>query len=80
MPPAVKNKAPLVLGIISIAFSMFIAIIGLILGIIGVSLSFNYTNNSEFDYKIEKILNIVGIVIAVINMVITFVFLMSQVR
>lgn len=79
MPPVPKKNAPLVLGILSIVISLFMPLIGLILGIIGTSLSYNYASKTEFDYKAEKILNIVGIVIATLIMVFTLVFFISNI-
>ena len=67
-----KTGAPLVLGILSVIFSVVFAIIGLILGSIGISLGLSKNGNPEFDYKIANILNGVGIGVAVINMIISF--------
>ena len=55
-----KKKSSLVLGILSI---------GLVLGIIGLVLANSHQKESELDYKTERILNIVGIVVSVINWV-----------
>jgi len=41
--------------------------VGLILGIIGLVLGNSHQNQSGLNYKTEKILNIVGIVISVLN-------------
>ena len=62
-----KKKASLVLGILSIVLGLLSPIVGLILGIIGLVLAFSYQKESGLDYKTEKILNIVGIVISVLN-------------
>ena len=40
---------------------------GLILGIIGLVLGNSHQKETQLDYKTEKILNIVGIVISIIN-------------
>ena len=45
----------------------FYNLIGLILGIIGLVLGNSHQKETQLDYKTEKILNIVGIVISVIN-------------
>ena len=45
------------------------ALIGLILGIVGLVLASSHQKESQMDYKTEKILNIIGIVISVINMI-----------
>ena len=63
-----KKKHSLVLGILSIVLGLLfpIPIVGLILGIIGLVLAISYQKESQLDYKIEKILNILGIVISVV--------------
>ncbi len=62
-----KKKASLVLGILSIVLGLLSPIVGLILGIIGLVLGSSHQNQSGLNYKTEKILNIVGIVISVLN-------------
>nr|WP_282188035.1 DUF4190 domain-containing protein [Streptococcus cristatus] len=42
-------------------------LIGLVLGIIGLVLGNSHQKETQLDYKIERILNIIGIVISVIN-------------
>ena len=64
-----KKKSSLVLGILSIIFSLLFALIGLILGIVGLVLASAHQKETQMDYKTEKILNIIGIVISVINMI-----------
>jgi len=46
-------------------------IVGLILGIIGLVLAFSYQKESGLDYKTEKIVNIVGLVVSVLNWILT---------
>lgn len=67
MYPTPKNKAPLVLGIISIVTSLLIPIVGLITGIVGLVQAINSGENSEHSYKTEIILNSIGIGVSVIN-------------
>ena len=62
-----KKKPSLVLGILSIVLGLLSPIVGLILGIVGLILASSHQKESELDYKTEKILNIVGIVISVLN-------------
>ena len=45
-------------------------IVGLILGIIGLVLAFSYQKESGLDYKTEKILNIIGLVVSVLNWIV----------
>ena len=62
-----KKKNPLFVGILSIILGLLFPIVGLILGIIGLVLAFSYQKESQLDYKTEKILNIVGLVVSVLN-------------
>ena len=64
-----KKKSSLVLGILSIVLGLLSPIVGLVLGIIGLVLANSHQKESELDYKTERILNIVGIVVSVINWV-----------
>ena len=65
-----KKKPSLVLGILSIVLGLLSPIVGLILGIIGLVLANSHQKESGLDYKTEKILNIVGIVISVLNWIV----------
>lgn len=62
-----KKKPSLVLGVLSIVLGLLSPIVGLVLGIIGLVLANSHEKQSELVYKTEKILNIVGIVISVLN-------------
>ena len=64
-----KEKPSLVLGVLSIVLGLLSPIVGLVLGIIGLVLANSHQKESELDYKTERILNIVGIVVSVINWV-----------
>ena len=65
-----KKKPSLVLGVLSIVLGLLSPIVGLILGIIGLVLANSHQKESGLDYKTEKILNIVGIVISVLNWIV----------
>ena len=65
-----KKKNPLFVGILSIILGLLFPIVGLILGIIGLVLVFSYQKESGLDYKTEKILNIVGLVVSVLNWIV----------
>lgn len=65
-----KKKNPLFVGILSIILGLLFPIVGLILGIIGLVLAISYQKESQLDYKIEKILSILGIVISVVNWIV----------
>ena len=62
-----KKKSSLILGILSIVLGLLSPIVGLILGIIGLVLAFSYQKESGLNYQTEKILNIVGLVVSVLN-------------
>ena len=62
-----KKKPSLILGILSIVLGLLSPIVGMILGIIGLVLAFSYQKEYGLDYKTEKILNIVGLVISVLK-------------
>ena len=64
-----KKKPSLVLGILSIVLGLLSPIVGLILGIVGLVLASSHQKESELDYKTERTLNIVGIVISVLNFI-----------
>ena len=72
-----KKKSSLFLGILSIIFGFFIPLVGLILGIIGLVLANSHQKESKLDYKTEKILGIVGIVISVIVWILNVMVLMN---
>ena len=65
-----KKKHPLILGILSIVLGLLSPIVGLILGIVGLVLANSSQKESGLDYKTEKILNIVGIVVSVLNWIV----------
>ena len=62
-----KKKAPIVLSIISIILAFGFPVFSIIFGIFGLALANSHQKESGLDYKTEKILNIVGIVISVLN-------------
>ena len=62
-----KKKPSLILGILSIVLGLLSPIVGLILGIIGLVFAFSYQKESGLNYQTEKILNIVGLVVSVLN-------------
>ena len=65
-----KKKHPFILGILSIVLGLLSPIVGLILGIVGLVMANSSQKESGLDYKTEKILNIVGIVISVLNWIV----------
>ena len=72
-----KKKHSLVLGILSIVLGLLFPIVSLILGIIGLVLAFSYQKESGLDYKTEKIIAIVGIVLSALNWIVGIILHMS---
>ena len=70
-----KKKNPLIVGILSIVLGLLSPIVGLILGIVGLVLASSHQKESELDYKTERILNIVGIVVSVLNWILALVMI-----
>lgn len=62
-----KKKNPLLVGILSIILSLLFPLGGIGLGITGVLFANELQKESGLDYKTEKILNIVGLVVSVLN-------------
>ena len=73
-----KKKASLVLGILSIVLGLLSPIVGLILGIVGLVLASSHQKESGLDYKTEKILSILGIVLGIVISALICIVLISQ--
>ncbi|MEZ7600505.1 DUF4190 domain-containing protein [Streptococcus sp. 27098_8_69] len=65
-----KKKNPLIVGILSIVLGLLNPFVGLFLGIVGLVLAISLQKEPELDYKKERTLNIVGIVVFVINLIV----------
>ena len=65
-----KKKAPIVLSIISIIVAFGFPVLSIIFGIFGLILANSHQKESGLDYKTERILNIVGVVVFVINLIV----------
>ena len=61
-----KEKAPIVLSIISIIVAFGFPVLSIFFGIFGLVLANSYQKESGLDYKTEKILSILGIVLSVL--------------
>ena len=59
-----KKKAPIVLSILSIIFAFGFPVFSIIFGVLGLVLANIHQKDSGLDYKTEKILSILGIVIS----------------
>ena len=62
-----KNKTSRNIGILSIVGSLWLPLPGIILGTLAIIEANTRQKESGLDYKTEKILNIVGLVISVLN-------------
>ena len=62
-----KKKNPLFVGILSIILGVLFPLGGIGLGITSLLYANSLQKESGLDYKTEKILNIVGLVVSVLN-------------
>ena len=65
-----KKKNPLILGILSIILSLLFPLGGIGSGIIGLLFVNELQKESGLDYKTERIVSIVGIVVSALNWII----------
>ena len=65
-----KKKNPLIVGILSIILSLLFPLGGIGLGIVGLLFANELQKESGLDYKTERIVSIVGIVLSVLNWII----------
>ena len=65
-----KKKNPLILGILSIILSLLFPLGGIGLGIVGFLFANELQKESGLDYKTERIVSIVGIVLSALNWII----------
>lgn len=73
-----KKKASLVLGILSIIFAFGFPVLSIFLGVFGLVLANSYQKESGLDYKTEKILSILGIVLGIVISALICIVLISQ--
>ena len=64
-----KKKHSLVLGILSIVASLLLPVVGIVLGVLTIIEANSRQKESGLDYKTERVLAIIGIVVSVINWV-----------
>ena len=65
-----KKKNLLIVGILSIILSLLFPLGGIGLGIVGLLFANELQKESGLDYKTERIVSIVGIVVSVLNWII----------
>ena len=75
-----KKKASLVLSILSIVLGLPSPIVGLILGICGLAMANSSQKESGIDFKRERILSIVGIVVSVLSWIVDIALFYSLAR
>ena len=73
-----KKKASLVLSILSIIFAFGFPVLSIFLGVFGLVLANSYQKESGLDYKTEKILSILGIVLGIVISALICLVLISQ--
>ena len=72
-----KKKNPLIVGVLSIILSLLFPLGGIGLGIVGLLFANELQKESGLDYKTERIVSIVGIVLSVLNWIIGIFLTMS---
>ena len=65
-----KKKNPLLVGILSIVMSLLFALGGILLGIAGILYANELQKESGLDYKTERIVAVVGIVLSALNRIV----------
>ena len=73
-----KKKASLVLSILSIIFAFGFPVLSIIFGIFGLVLANSNQKEPGLDYKTEKILSIIGIVLGIVLSALICIVLISQ--
>ena len=73
-----KKKASLVLSILSIIFAFGFPVFSIIFGVFGLVLANSHQKKSGLDYKTEKILSILGIVLGIMISAIFCILVISQ--
>ena len=73
-----KNNSSFVMGIISIIVAFIFPLLSIIFGIFGLALANSHQKESGLDYKTEKILSILGIVLGIVISALICIVLISQ--
>lgn len=72
-----KNKTSRNIGILSIVGSLLIPVVGIVLGILAIIEANIRQKESGLDYKTERIIAIVGIVLSALNWIVGIILHMS---
>lgn len=75
-----KKKHSRISGILSIVLGLPSPIVGLILGIVGLVMANSSQKESGLDFKRERILSIVGIVVSVLSWIVDIALFYSLAR
>ena len=75
-----KKKHSLISGILSIVLGLLNPFVGLFLGIVGLFLANSSQKESGLDFKRERILSIVGIVVSVLSWIVDIALFYSLAR
>ena len=73
-----KNNASFVLGIISIIVAFGFPVLSIFVGVFALALANSHQKESGLDYKTEKILSILGIVLGIVLSALICIVLISQ--
>ena len=75
-----KKKHSLISGILSIVLGLLNPFVGLFLGIVGLVMANSSQKESGLDFKRERILSIVGIVVSVLSWIVDIALFYSLAR
>ena len=73
-----KKKTSIVLAILSIIVAFGFPVLSIIFGVLGLALAHSHQKESGLDYKTEKILSILGIVLGIMISALICIVLISQ--
>lgn len=73
-----KKKTSIVLAILSIIVAFGFPVLSIIFGVLGLALAHSHQKKSGLDYKTEKILSILGIVLGIMISALICIVLISQ--
>ena len=73
-----KKKPSIVLAILSIIVAFGFPVLSIIFGVLGLALAHSHQKESGLDYKTEKILSILGIVLGIVMSALICIVLISQ--
>ena len=75
-----KKKTSIVLAILSIIVAFGFPVLSIIFGVLGLALAHSHQKESGLDFKRERILSIVGIVVSVLSWIVDIALFYSLAR